>query len=95
MNNKGISTTMKIKSSIHIIVLASALCGTSLTFAAGGGPTKEAESLGTEKDATSITTKVNKDLLKVLPFSDMEDFKNALDITYWQQNANTCNVSDV
>lgn len=68
---------MKIKSVINIIILASALSGTSFTFAAGGGPAQEAELLGIEKEATLITTEVNKDLLKILPFSDRKDFKNA------------------
>jgi len=46
-------------------------------FAHGGGSGEAAEPLGVEKDATSFTQKVNKDLLKVLPFKDTEDFKNA------------------
>jgi len=53
------------------------LSGSSLTFAAGGGPATESEPLGVENDATLITTEVNNDLLKILPFSDTEDFKNA------------------
>ena len=53
------------------------MCSTSLTYAASGGSAKEAEALGSENDATPITTKINKDLLELLPFSDMEDFKNA------------------
>ena len=68
---------MSIKPVIQIVVLSIALCVTSLAYAAGGGSGKEAELLGTEKDATPITERVNKDLLKDLPFSDMEDFKNA------------------
>ena len=68
---------MSIKPVIQIAVLSIALCVTSLAYAAGGGSGKEAEPLGTEKDATPITERVNKDLLKDLPFSDMEDFKNA------------------
>jgi alkyl sulfatase BDS1-like metallo-beta-lactamase superfamily hydrolase len=68
---------MSIKPVIQIVVLSIALCVTSLAYAAGGGSGKEAEPLGTEKDATPITERVNKDLLKDLPFSDMEDFKNA------------------
>ena len=68
---------MKVKSDINIIILASALTVSSVTFAAGGGPATEAEPLGVENDATLITTEVNNDLLKILPFSDTEDFKNA------------------
>jgi alkyl sulfatase BDS1-like metallo-beta-lactamase superfamily hydrolase len=68
---------MSIKTVIEIVGLLSALCVTSVAYAAGGGSGKEAELLGTEKDATPITERVNKDLLKDLPFSDMEDFKNA------------------
>lgn len=68
---------MKLKSNINIIILASMLSGSSLTFAAGGGPATESEPLGVENDATLITTEVNNDLLKILPFSDTEDFKNA------------------
>jgi len=68
---------MSIKPVIQIVVLSIALCVTSLAYAAGGGSGKEAELLGTEKDATPITEEVNKDLLKNLPFSDREDFKNA------------------
>jgi len=68
---------MDIKSVIYNIFLASSLAVSSLTFAAGGGPTQEAEPLGIEKEATLITTEVNNDLLKILPFSDTEDFKNA------------------
>ncbi|MCK5662347.1 MAG: hypothetical protein KAI17_02625, partial [Thiotrichaceae bacterium] len=68
---------MDIKSDIHNIFLASLLAVSSLTFAAGGGPAIESELLGVENDATLITKEVNKDLLKILPFSDMEDFKNA------------------
>lgn len=68
---------MNIKTVKKIFVIASALCVTSLTYASGAGPAKEAALLGIEKNATSATAKVNKDLLKVLPFSDREDFKNA------------------
>ena len=68
---------MSIKPVIQIVVLSIALCVTSLAYGAGGGSGKEAELLGTEKDATPITEEVNKDLLKNLPFSDREDFKNA------------------
>ena len=68
---------MKLRPSIHLVFLALVLCNTSVTYAASGGPAKEAESLGTENDATTTTTNVNEDLLKLLPFSDMEDFKNA------------------
>ena len=68
---------MSIKPVIQIVVLSIALCVTSLAYAAGGGSGKEAEPLGTEKDATPITERVNKDLLKDLPFSDMGDFDNA------------------
>ena len=68
---------MSIKPVTQIVVLSIALCVTSLAYAAGGGSGKEAEPLGTEKDATPITEEVNKDLLKNLPFSDREDFKNA------------------
>jgi len=68
---------VKLKSNINIIILASMLSGSSLTFAAGGGPATESEPLGVENDATLITTEVNNDLLKILPFSDTEDFKNA------------------
>jgi alkyl sulfatase BDS1-like metallo-beta-lactamase superfamily hydrolase len=68
---------MLIKPVMQIIVLVIGLCVTSLTYAAGGGPATEPELLGVEKDATPITTEVNKDLLRMLPFSDTEDFKNA------------------
>jgi len=61
----------------HIVVFISALCVISLAYSSGGGPVKESELLGVEKDATPITAEVNKDLLKVLPFSDRADFKNA------------------
>lgn len=46
-------------------------------FSSGGGPVTEAKPLGIEKPATAKTAEINKDLLKMLPFSDMEDFKNA------------------
>ncbi len=46
-------------------------------FAHGGGSGEAVEPLGVEKDATIFTQEVNKDLLKVLPFKDTEDFKNA------------------
>ena len=39
-----------------------------LAFASGGGPSIVAELLGVEKDATSFTQEINKELLKVLPF---------------------------
>jgi len=68
---------MNIKSSIQTVFLISLLCSNSLLYASGGGPAKESEPLGVEKDATPITSEVNKDLLKMLPFSDREDFKNA------------------
>ncbi|MCK5479276.1 MAG: MBL fold metallo-hydrolase, partial [Methylococcales bacterium] len=68
---------MEIKSDIYIIILASSLAVSSYAFAAGGGPAIESELLGVENDATLITTEVNNDLLKILPFSDTEDFKNA------------------
>ena len=48
-----------------------------LAFASGGGPATAAEPLGVEKDATSFTQEINKDLLKVLPFKDSRDFVNA------------------
>ncbi len=68
---------MLIKPVMHIIVLVSGLCVTSLAYAAGGSPATESKLLGVEKDATPTTREVNKDLLKILPFSDREDFKNA------------------
>jgi len=68
---------MKTKSVINIVILAGALSVLQLAFATGGGPATESEPLGVENDATFITTEVNNDLLKILPFSDTEDFKNA------------------
>ena len=68
---------MSMKPVIQVVLLSIALCVTSLAYAAGGGSGKEAEPLGTEKDATPATKTVNKDLLKNLPFRDMKDFKNA------------------
>ncbi len=68
---------MNIKTAISITIFTSTLCATSFAYAAGTGPAKEAALLGIEKNATPATAKVNKDLLKVLPFSDREDFKNA------------------
>lgn len=68
---------MKIKLFINIIILAGALSVLQLAFATGGGPATESEPLGVENDATLITIEVNNDLLKILPFSDTEDFKNA------------------
>ncbi len=46
-------------------------------FAHGGGSGEAVEPLGVEKDATIFTQEANKYLLKVLPFKDTEDFKNA------------------
>ena len=65
---KKISTTIILV--ISMVFITSAL-------ASGGGPVKAAKALGIEKDATPTTVQVNRDLLKMLPFSDMEDFKNA------------------
>ena len=62
--------------SASIIFLASmAFIPSALT--AGGGPVEAAKPLGVEKNATPVTREVNKDLLKLLPFSDTEDFENA------------------
>jgi len=58
-------------------VLLSLTLSASLAFASGGGPVTAAEPLGVEKDATVSTQKINKDLLKVLPFKDSRDFENA------------------
>ena len=62
--------------STSIIILAS-MAFMPFALAAGGGPIEAAKSLGIEKDATAITREVNRDLLKILPFSDTEDFENA------------------
>ncbi|BAO44925.1 alkyl/aryl-sulfatase [Thiolapillus brandeum] len=67
---------MKQKLSAGIIVLASALFA-SAALASGGGNSTGVAPLGSEKDATATTIKVNEDLLKALPFSDTQDFKDA------------------
>jgi alkyl sulfatase BDS1-like metallo-beta-lactamase superfamily hydrolase len=69
--------TMKCKLIPTAIVLLSLTISASLAFASGGGPVTAAEPLGVEKDATNFTQKINKDLLKVLPFKDSRDFENA------------------
>ena len=51
---------MSMKPVIQVVLLSIALCVTSLAYAAGGGSGKEAEPLGTEKDATPATKTVNK-----------------------------------
>ncbi|HIG41345.1 MAG: alkyl sulfatase dimerization domain-containing protein [bacterium] len=61
----------------HLVLLICVLFSNPATYAASSGSAKEAEPLGTENEATPITAKVNEDLLKLLPFRDMEDFKNA------------------
>ena len=68
MMRKEISKTIFILASMAFIPSA---------LASGGGPLIAATPLGVEKDATPTTAEVNEDLLKVLPFSDTEDFKNA------------------
>ena len=69
---------MKLKNTLKIVVAAIFISSlTSPVFSSGGAPAKESELLGVEKDATPITAEVNKDLLKMLPFNDIEDFKNA------------------
>ena len=62
---------------LAIMIIFASIAYMPSALASGGGPAKESELLGVEKIATPITTKVNKDLLKILPFSDREDFKNA------------------
>jgi alkyl sulfatase BDS1-like metallo-beta-lactamase superfamily hydrolase len=62
--------------SASIIILAS-MAFIPSALAAGGGPIEAAKPLGIEKNATAITREVNRDLLKMLPFSDTEDFENA------------------
>ena len=68
---------MKCKLISTAAVLLSLTLLASLAFASGGGPVTAAEPLGVEKDATSFTREINKDLLKVLPFKDARDFENA------------------
>ncbi len=58
-------------------MLLSLILSVPLVFAHGGGVNAIAEPLGIEKDATIFTKQLNKDLIKVLPFKDTEDFKNA------------------
>jgi alkyl sulfatase BDS1-like metallo-beta-lactamase superfamily hydrolase len=68
---------MKCKLIAAAAVLLSLTLSAPLAFASGGGPVTAAEPLGVEKDATSFTQEINKDLLKVLPFKDSRDFENA------------------
>jgi len=68
---------MKSKLVATAAILLSLMLSAPLAFASGGGPVTAAESLGVEKDATSFTQKINKELIKVLPFKDTRDFKNA------------------
>jgi len=59
------------------VIMMSLILSAPVAFSSGGGPTAKAEPLGVEKDATKHTQEINKDLLKVLPFKDERDFKNA------------------
>ncbi|MFV9691887.1 MAG: alkyl/aryl-sulfatase [Desulfobacteria bacterium] len=68
---------MQHKSMFTVAILLSLTLSVPLAFASGGGPVTSAEPLGVEKDATSFTQQINKDLLKVLPFKDSRDFENA------------------
>lgn len=67
--------TRKLK--ITSIVMVSVGLLIQSAYASGGGPSVAAEALGIEKDATTFTQQINKDLLNVLPFKDTRDFKNA------------------
>jgi len=67
---------MRKKISATIVILAS-MAFIPCAFSSGGGSVKAAQPLGVEKGATPTTAEINKDLLKMLPFSDREDFKNA------------------
>lgn len=68
---------MKCRLITEVACLLTVVLSTSLAFASGGGPAIAAEALGVEKDATSFTQEINKDLLKVLPFKDTLDFESA------------------
>ncbi len=68
---------MKHKLMITVAILLSLTLSAPLAFAHGGGAAVAAEPLGVEKDATSFTEEINKDLLEILPFKDMRDFANA------------------
>jgi len=69
---------VKIINTLKTVVAAVLISSlTTPVFSSGGGPVTEAKPLGIEKPATAKTAEINKDLLKMLPFSDMEDFKNA------------------
>ncbi len=68
---------MKRELNMAVIILLSLSLFGSLAFASGGGSGIAAKPLGVEKDATSFTQIINTDLLKVLPFKDSRDFKNA------------------
>ena len=62
---------------ITSIIMTSYVLLIQSAYASGGGAVVASEPLGIEKDASTFTQKINKDLLKVLPFKDTRDFKNA------------------
>ncbi len=62
---------MKHKATVSILILLNFLFFSDFAFA------EAPKALGIEKDSTESTLKVNEDLLKVLPFKDTRDFKNA------------------